>query len=79
MKRDDYISWDDYFMGVALLSARDLKIQTPKLAPVSLTRIKNSWCWLQWFPTGLDDDDFPWDRNGTNYLETKYPLFATPN
>ena len=25
MKRDDYLSWDEYFMGIALLSAQRSK------------------------------------------------------
>ena len=33
-KREDYIGWDEYFMGVAMLSASDLELIS-KLSPIS--------------------------------------------
>jgi dCMP deaminase len=75
MKRDDYISWDDYFMGVALLSAKRSKDPNTQVGACIVNEDKKIvGVGYNGFPTGLDDDDFPWDRNGTNYLETKYPF-----
>ena len=34
MKRQDYISWDEYFMGVAVLAARRSKDPNTRWAPV---------------------------------------------
>ena len=59
-KRDDYISWDEYFMGVALLSG--LRSKDPN------TQVG---CCIV-LPRGCSDDDFPWTRDGEDPLETKY-------
>ena len=71
MKRTDYISWDDYFMGVALLAARRSKDPSTQVGAciVSQDNIIISTGY-NGMPTGCNDDDFPWDRSGE---ETKYP------
>ena len=70
-KRSDYISWDEYFMGVALLAAKRSKDPNTQVGAcivdgnnVILTTGYNG------FPVGCSDDEFPWDREGEN---TKYP------
>ena len=70
-KRSDYISWDEYFMGVALLAAKRSKDPSTQVgacivddANVILTTGYNG------FPQGCSDDEFPWDREGE---VTKYP------
>lgn len=70
-KRKDYISWDEYFMGVALLASRRSKDPNTQVGAcivdennVILTTGYNG------FPVGCSDDEFPWDREGEN---TKYP------
>ncbi len=72
MKRQDYISWDEYFMGVALLAARRSKDPNTQVGAcivdsnnVILTTGYNG------FPIGCSDDEFPWDREGE---VTKYPF-----
>ena len=72
MKRTDYISWDEYFMGVALLAANRSKDPNTQVGAcivdqnnVILTTGYNG------FPIGCSDDEFPWDREGDN---TKYPF-----
>lgn len=71
MKRTDYISWDEYFMGVALLAARRSKDPNTQVGAcivdsnnVILTTGYNG------FPNGCSDDEFPWAREGE---VTKYP------
>lgn len=71
-KRNDYISWDEYFMGVALLAAKRSKDPNTQVGAcivdqnnVILTTGYNG------FPIGCSDDEFPWDREGDN---TKYPF-----
>ena len=70
-KRSDYISWDEYFMGVALLAAKRSKDPNTQVGAcivdannVILTTGYNG------FPIGCSDDEFPWDREGEI---TKYP------
>ena len=71
-KRDDYISWDEYFMGVAALSAMRSKDPGTQVGAciVSPTN-KILSMGYNGFPTGCSDDEFPWNREGAP-LENKY-------
>ena len=71
MKRKDYISWDEYFMGVAKLAARRSKDPSTQVGAciVSQDNIIISTGY-NGMPKGCSDDEFPWDREGE---ETKYP------
>lgn len=71
MKRSDYISWDDYFMAVAILAAMRSKDPGTQVGAciVSPSNIILSTGY-NGFPMGCSDDEFPWDREGE---ETKYP------
>ena len=72
-KRNDYISWDEYFMGIALLSARRSKDPSTQVgACIVNSRNKIMSVGYNGFPQGCSDDDFPWERSGDEY-ETKYP------
>ena len=72
-KRNDYISWDEYFMGIALLSARRSKDPSTQVgACIVNNRNKIMSVGYNGFPLGCSDDDFPWERSGDEY-ETKYP------
>ena len=71
MKRKEYISWDEYFMGVALLAAERSKDPSTQVGACIVNaeeRILSTG--YNGFPYGCGDDDFPWDREGE---ETKYP------
>lgn len=73
MKSLDYISWDDYFMGIALLSGKRSKDPNTKVGACIVTPDKRIvGVGYNGFPAGCSDDDFPWKREG-EYLETKYP------
>ena len=71
MKRSDYISWDEYFLGVAMLAARRSKDPSTQVGAciVSPDNIIISTGY-NGMPKGCSDDQFPWDRTGE---ETKYP------
>ena len=71
MKRADYINWDEYFMGVAMLAARRSKDPSTQVGAciVSQENIIISTGY-NGMPKGCSDDEFPWDREGA---ETKYP------
>ena len=67
-KRNDYISWDEYFMGIALLSARRSKDPSTQVgACIVNNRNKIMSVGYNGFPLGCSDDDFPWDRSGDEY------------
>ena len=73
-QRNDYLSWDEYFMGIALLSAmrsKDPNTQVGACIVSKTNRILSIG--YNGTPNGFDDKFFPWDRSG-NFLETKYPF-----
>lgn len=72
MKRKGYISWDEYFMGVAMLAAKRSKDPNTQVGAciVSQDNIILSTGY-NGFPKGCSDDEFPWEREGN---DTKYPF-----
>jgi dCMP deaminase len=72
-KRADYISWDEYFMGVALLSARRSKDPNTQVgACIVNEQNKIVGTGYNGLPIGCSDEDFPWEKSG-EFLNTKYP------
>ncbi len=73
MKRKNYISWEEYFMGIAILSAERSKDPNSQVGACIVDK-NNRIVSLGYngAPTGFDDDnDMPWDREG-EFLNTKY-------
>jgi len=71
-KRTDYISWDQYFMGIAILSGDRSKDPNTQVGACIVDQNKKVvGLGYNGLPRGLDDSDFPWDREG-EFLETKY-------
>ena len=72
-KRSDYISWDEYFMGVAMLSSMRSKDPNTQVGACIVNEDKKIvGVGYNGFPTGCCDDDLPWAREG-EWIETKYP------
>ncbi len=72
MKRADYLSWDEYFMGVAMLSAQRSKDPSTQVgACIANHDHKILSVGYNGMPTGCHDDLMAWEREGTP-LETKY-------
>ncbi|MBQ1901826.1 MAG: dCMP deaminase family protein [Lachnospiraceae bacterium] len=71
-KREDYISWDEYFMGVAKLSGMRSKDPHTQVGACIVSK-KNKILSMGYngFPVGCSDDAFPWQRDG-DPLENKY-------
>ena len=73
MKRMDVLSWDEYFMGLAHLSAMRSKDPSTQVGAVIVSgehRVVSIG--YNGFPNGCSDDEFPWEREGDT-LKTKYP------
>ena len=71
-KRENYLSWDNYFMAIAKLSAMRSKDPSTQVGACIVSpdnRILSMG--YNGAPNGLNDDDFPWAREG-NPLDTKY-------
>lgn len=72
-KRSDYISWDEYFIGVALLSGQRSKDPNTQVgACIVNQQNKIVGAGYNGLPMGCDDEDFPWEKTG-DFLDTKYP------
>ncbi len=80
MKNTSYISWDEYFMGVALLASKRSKDPNTQVGACIVSgdtniHIKENTILsigYNGLPYGCSDDEFPWNRDG-EFLETKYP------
>ena len=73
MKRDSYLTWDEYFMALAKLTAmrsKDPSTQVGACIVGADNRILSVG--YNGAPNGFSDDSFPWKRDGDN-LDTKYP------
>ena len=75
MKRTDYITWDEYFMGIALLSAQRSKDSNTQVGACIVSGDnKILSVGYNGMPTGCSDDEMPWEREGESSLDTKYPF-----
>ena len=72
-KRQDYISWDEYFMGIAALSALRSKDPNSQVGACIVSKDNKILSMgYNGFPLGCSDEEFPWAREG-NQIDTKYP------
>lgn len=77
MKREDYISWDEYFMAVSILSGLRSKDPGTQVGACIVSQDNKILSMgYNGLPIGCSDDDFPWDREGADPLQTKYPFVA---
>ncbi|HHU71411.1 MAG TPA: dCMP deaminase family protein [Clostridiales bacterium] len=72
MKKLDYLKWDEYFMGIALLSTQRSKDPSTNVG-ACIVSVDNRILSVGYngMPTGCSDDEYPWEREGSD-LETKY-------
>jgi dCMP deaminase len=73
-KRSDYISWHDYFMGIAILSAHRSKDPNSQVG-ACIVNPQNRIVGIGYngFPMGCTDDQLPWVREADDPYDTKYP------
>ncbi|XP_041996360.1 deoxycytidylate deaminase isoform X1 [Salvia splendens] len=75
-KRNGYLSWDDYFMAIAFLSAERSKDPNRQVG-ACLVSEKGIILGIGYngFPRGCSDDKLPWSKKSKSGdpLETKYP------
>ncbi len=72
-KRQNYISWDEYFMGVAKLSSMRSKDPNTQVGACIVSQDNKILSMgYNGFPRGCSDDVFPWAREGDDELEIKY-------
>ena len=72
MKRKDYISWDEYFMGVSLLSGMRSKDPNTQVGACIVSEDNKILSMgYNGFQIGCSDEEFPWDREG-DMVHSKY-------
>lgn len=73
MKREDYISWEQYFMAIAMVAAERSKDPSSQVgACIVDSEDKIVSTGYNGAPRGYDDDKcMTWEREG-NFLDTKY-------
>lgn len=80
-KRENYINWDEYFMGIALLASKRSKDPSTQVGACivggdSINNLNANTILsvgYNGFPIGCSDNEFPWEREG-ELLDTKYPF-----
>lgn len=72
-KRTDYLSWDEYFMSLAVLSSLRSKDPNTQVG-ACIVNAENRIVGIGYngFPAGCSDDELPWGRVG-DWPNTKYP------
>ena len=72
MKRMEYLSWDEYFMGIALLSSMRSKDPSTQVGACIVSQQKRIVSMgYNGMPHRCSDDEYPWDRAGEG-LDAKY-------
>ena len=76
-KRQDYINWDEYFMGVAHLSGMRSKDPNTQVGACIVSKDNKILSMgYNGFPVGCSDEELPWEREGED-LDTKYPYVTS--
>lgn len=75
MKRKDYLSWEEYFIQLALLTAKRSKDPSTQVGACIVDPESKKILSLGYngMPRGCGDDDFPWGKNNKDYEDNKYP------
>ena len=72
-KRQGYISWDEYFMGVAILSGMRSKDPNSQVGACIVSEDNKILSMgYNGFPKGCSDDEFPWDKMDEDPYNRKY-------
>lgn len=72
-KRTDYINWDEYFMGIAILSGQRSKDPNSQVGACIVSQDNKILSMgYNGFPIGCSDEDISWEREG-KFIDTKYP------
>lgn len=72
-KREQYINWDEYFMGIAILSGERSKDPNSQVGACIVSQDNKILSMgYNGFPIGCSDDKISWEREG-EFAETKYP------
>ena len=72
-RRNECLSWEDYFMATAFLAAQRSKDPSTQVGACIVNSEKRIvGVGYNGMPTGCSDEDLPWSRVGESYVNTKY-------
>lgn len=73
-KRSNFLTWQEYFITIAQVCALRSKDPNTQVGAVIVNQnkeiIATGYNGLPW---GCNDDNYPWENDRENWLETKYP------
>ena len=72
-QREDYLSWDEYFMSIAVISSMRSKDPNTQVGACIVKNNRILSIGYNGTPNGFEDKFFPWGREGQT-LKTKYPF-----
>lgn len=73
VKKQDYLKWDEYFMGIAILSSRRSKDPNTSVGACIVSEDnKILSVGYNGMPIGCSDDEYPWEREADTEIDTKY-------
>ncbi len=71
-KRENYLTWDEYFMGIAMISSMRSKDPSTQVGACIVSKDNRILSiGYNGTPNGFSDDTFPWGREG-DPKDTKY-------
>ena len=77
-KREGYLTWDEYFMGVAMLSGMRSKDPHSQVGACIVSEDNKILSMgYNGFPKGCSDDAFPWAREGATVKQLAKRLLQT--
>lgn len=72
-KRADYITWDEYFMGVAILSGKRSKDPSTQVGCCIVSKDNKILSMgYNGLPIGCSDEEFPWGKGAEDEYDNKY-------
>ncbi|KNG79084.1 deoxycytidylate deaminase [Mycoplasma sp. HU2014] len=76
-KRQNYLTWKQYFMLIAKASAMRSKDPTTQVGAIVVNKLNQIMSTgYNGFPRGVSDDEFPWQRQGAEWIDLKYAYVA---
>lgn len=69
----NFISWEEYFMGIAILSSMRSKDPACKVGACIVKNNRVFSLGYNGMPRGCDDDKMPWGKDDIDPLKTKRP------
>ena len=72
INKDNYISWDEYFMAIAEVVKLRSKDPNTKVGACIVKDNKILSTGYNGFPRGCDDNKYPWDKGNKNEVDNKY-------